>query len=194
MSKNVKIGVLSYQGSVMEHMRALSLLDNVEPLEVKTLSSLQAVDGLILPGGESTTISKLLSIFDLLEPLKERIRSGMPVWGTCAGMILLAETVIGEETHLGLMHITIRRNAFGRQLQSSKQKAAIPKISPEPFDLVLIRAPWIEAVNNDRVEILCEVDGHILAAQEEYMLVTAFHPEVTGDLRIHQYFAHMCGN
>ena len=128
----VTIGVLSYQGTVIEHIQALSKLEGVTPMEVKTLPALEAVDGLILPGGESTTIAKLLDIFELMEPLRKRILQGMPVWGTCAGEILLAKEIVGEQHHLGVMDLTVRRNAYGRQIDSFTEYAPIHGISETP--------------------------------------------------------------
>lgn len=185
-----KIGVLSYQGSVAEHMNMLRQLDGVEAIEVKTLSSLNAIDALILPGGESTTIARLLNIFGLMEPLRERIKNGMCVWGTCAGLILLADTVVGEKPHIGLMDITVRRNAYGRQLDSFRTNAVIEYVSNKPIPLVFIRAPWIESVGGN-AEILCELGGHITAARQGNMLATSFHPELTEDLSFHKYFVNM---
>lgn len=185
-----KIGVLSYQGSVEEHMKSLGRLDGVEAVEVKTLAALESVDAIILPGGESTTIAKLLNIFCLAEPIKERVKNGMPVWGTCAGLILLAKNIINEKAHLALMDITVRRNAYGRQLDSFGCDALIPAVSEKPVPLVFIRAPWIENVGNG-VEVLCEVDSHIVTARQGNMLATSFHPELTDDLAFHKYFADM---
>lgn len=185
-----KIGVLSYQGSVKEHMKMLRRLENVEAVEVKTLEALKSVDALILPGGESTTISKLLNIFGLMEPLRDRIRNGMPIWGTCAGLILLAKNIIGEKPHIRLMDITVRRNAYGKQIDSFRQEAVIKAVSDAPVSLVFIRAPWIESVGNG-VEVLCELDSHIVAARQNNMLATSFHPELTEDLSFYRYFAKM---
>lgn len=190
MSTTKKVGVLSLQGSVEEHMHMLRSLDGITPLEVKTLDALSEVDGLILPGGESTTISKLLRIFGLFEPLKERILRGMPVWGTCAGMILLAKQLVGEAPHLSVMDITVRRNAYGTQLDSFTANAKIPEISEKEIPLVFVRAPWVEAVG-ENVQVLCKVQNHIVAARQGNMLVTSFHPELTEDLAVHRYFAGM---
>lgn len=190
MSKQINIGILSLQGSVIEHKKALNKIENVNCIEVKTKQTLNEADGIILPGGESTTISKLLKIFDLFELLKAKIQNGMPVWGTCAGMILLAKEVVGEQSHLGLMDITVRRNAYGRQIASFSKNAYIPKISEESIPLVFIRAPWIEKADNS-VEILCNLDTHIVAAQQNNMLVTSFHPELTNSSKVHQYFVNM---
>jgi 5'-phosphate synthase pdxT subunit len=190
MSTTKKVGVLSLQGSVEEHMHMLRSIDGNTPLEVKTLDALNEVDGLILPGGESTTISKLLRIFGLFEPLKERILQGMPVWGTCAGMILLAKQLVGETPHLGVMDITVRRNAYGTQLDSFTANASIPEISEKEIPLVFVRAPWVEAVG-ENVNVLCRVQNHIVAARQGNMLVTSFHPELTEDLAVHRYFVGM---
>jgi 5'-phosphate synthase pdxT subunit len=184
------IGVLSLQGSVIEHGKALSRFENVRVLEVKTQETLKEVDGLILPGGESTTLSKLLTLFSLMEPLRERILSGMPVWGTCAGMILLAREIMGEPPHLGVMDITVRRNAYGRQIDSFRTLANIPEVSDHPLPLVFIRAPWVEAVG-EKVTVLCRNEGRIVAVRQGHMLATSFHPELTDDPCFHRYFLTM---
>ncbi|MVB10492.1 Pyridoxal 5'-phosphate synthase subunit PdxT [Caprobacter fermentans] len=187
MAKDLQVGVLSLQGSVEEHRSMLGKIKNVKPIEVKSLTALESVNGIILPGGESTTISKLLIEFGLFEPLKQRIKQGLPVWGTCAGMILLAKDVIGENPHLGLMDITVRRNAYGRQINSFTVSENIPALSEQRIELPFIRAPWIENVGKD-VEVLCSLNKHIVAAKERNMLVTSFHPELTDCLAVHQYF------
>ena len=192
MQAPVTIGVLSYQGSVAEHLHCLSQLPGVTAAPVKTLEALEQVDGLILPGGESTTIAKLLDIFGLMEPLRQRILDGMPVWGTCAGMILLAKEIIGEPAHLGVMDITVRRNAYGVQLDSFTERVLVPEIWQEPIPLTFIRAPWIEHADESRVQILCRLHGHIVAARQGNMLATSYHPEITDDLHTHAYFAAMC--
>lgn len=186
------VGVLSLQGSVIEHLQKLYSIEGVLPVAVKTKEDLQKIDGIILPGGESTTISKLLREFDLFEPLKSRIEQGLPVWGTCAGMILLAKELVDEEPHLAVMDIKVLRNAYGRQIDSFGKKASIKQISAEPLELVFIRAPWIEEVQGS-VDVLCRLDGHIIAARQEHMLVTSFHPELTDDLSVHRYFLEMLG-
>ena len=188
MDRPLKIGVLSLQGSVEEHLASLRRLPQVKACPVKTLSALQEVDGLILPGGESTTIGKLLRLFSLQEPLKKRIMEGMPVWGTCCGMILLAQHLVGEEAHLGLMDITVRRNAYGRQIDSFHCKAFMQGVGEIP--LVFIRAPWIEAAGPE-VQPLLTLRGHMVAARQNHMLVTSFHPELTEDLSVHRYFVAM---
>lgn len=184
-----RIGVLSLQGSVIEHMRSLQRLEDVTPVEVKTLDALNSVDALILPGGESTTISKLLNIFGLMEPIRKRIEDGMPVWGTCAGMILLARDIVGESPHLNVMDISVMRNAYGRQADSFTTYVVIPQMGSEPIPLVFVRAPWVQSVG-EGVEVLCELDGHIVAARQRNMLVTSFHPELTDDLSVHRYFVN----
>lgn len=188
-----RIGILSYQGTVAEHKNILSKIENVEPVEVKTLDTLNSVDALILPGGESTTISKLLNIFGLMEPLRERIKNGMPVWGTCAGLILLAKDIEGENAHLKVMDIAVRRNAYGRQIDSFRANAVIPEIDISPIPLVFIRAPFIKSAGKN-VQVLLKIDGNIVAARQDNMLATSFHPEFTDDLRVHKYFIDMIKN
>jgi 5'-phosphate synthase pdxT subunit len=186
-----KIGILALQGSVTEHRKSLEQLADVEVLEVKDVSSLRLADGLILPGGESTTIGKLLNEFGIMEPLRKRIADGLPVWGTCAGMILLAKNITNQDyTHLSLMDISVRRNAYGNQLDSFIDRTVIEDISPDPLPLVFIRAPWIENVG-EGVNVLLVHRDKIVAAREKNMFVTSFHPELTKDLSFHRYFAGM---
>jgi 5'-phosphate synthase pdxT subunit len=187
MTEKIKIGVLALQGSFAEHLAALRQLKNVEPLAVKTRSTLDQVAGLILPGGESTTQAKLLKEFDLFEPLQQKINSGLPVWGTCAGLILLAKEIINESADLQVMDITVRRNAYGRQMSSFMTKTLIPEISDQPLPLTFIRAPWIEKVASN-VKVLCQVNSRIVAVRQANLLATAFHPELTSDLSFHRYF------
>lgn len=186
----LRIGVLAMQGSVEEHLRMLARLDDVQGFAVRTCDELALADGLILPGGESTAQARLLRDFGLLDVLVERIRAGLPVWGTCAGLILLAGDIVGEQPHLGLMAVTVRRNAYGRQLDSFRRQISLPAVSAQPVDLVFIRAPWIEQVQAP-AEVLATVDGHIVAARQGRMLGTSFHPELTGDPAFHRYFAGM---
>lgn len=190
VGKMITIGVLALQGSVVEHINLLKKIDGVSILEVKTKKDLDVVDGIILPGGESTTIAKLLHDFKLFEPLKERIERGLPVWGTCAGMILLAKNIVGESPHLATMDIVVKRNAYGAQLDSFQNKVIIPEISIDPIELVFIRAPWIEKADRN-VRILCIINSHIVAARQDNMLVTSFHPELTDDITVHEYFANI---
>lgn len=185
-----RIGVLALQGSVIEHMAMLEMLPDVEAVAVKTPEDLQRVDGIILPGGESTTVGKLLKEFGLFGLLKSRIDEGLPVWGTCAGMILLAKEIASEPPHLAVMDIKVRRNAYGSQVDSFVRKTIIPSISETPIELVFIRAPWIEEVKNN-VKALCSLDGHVVAARQENIFVTSFHPELTEDVTIHRYFLSM---
>ncbi|NJD04025.1 MAG: pyridoxal 5'-phosphate synthase glutaminase subunit PdxT [Ruminiclostridium sp.] len=188
----MKIGVLSLQGSVVEHMNSFSRISGVTAFEVKTAQDLDDISGLVLPGGESTTIGKLLKDFGLNAPVITKAKSGMPLWGTCAGMILMAKEISNEScTHLGLMDISVSRNAYGSQLDSFTACACIPAISPKDIHLVFIRAPWIEKAG-EAVNILATVNGRMVAAQQENMLATSFHPELTEDLSFHKYFADMC--
>jgi len=185
----IKIGVLALQGSVAEHIHSLSRLENVIPCEVKNTSDLNDVSGLILPGGESTTIGKLIREWDLLEPIATRAKQGMPLWGTCAGMILMAKKIVDEDyVHLGLMDISVRRNAYGSQLNSFTTGFHIPKVSNECVPLVFIRAPWVESIESN-VEALATIKGRVAAVKQDNMLATAFHPELTHSLAFHRYFA-----
>lgn len=186
----MKVGVLSLQGGVIEHISHLKMLD-VDAIEVKTIDDLKSLDGLILPGGESTTIGKLLRETNLFLPIKSLILSGLPTWGTCAGMILLAKEIENDHRrHFEVMDIKVKRNAFGRQIDSFKTKDLIPKISKEPIELVFIRAPYITEVQ-DNVEIIHSIDNKIVAAKQNNMLVTSFHPELTNNLEVHKYFLNM---
>ena len=184
----LKIGVLGLQGSIQEHIKSLTKIDGVEPYIVKTKQDLDKVSGVILPGGESTTIGKLLNDFDLLNILKEKIENGLPAWGTCAGMILMAKDIVEQDTtYLRVMDIKVRRNAYGSQLDSFVTKMLIPEVSDKKIELVFIRAPWIEEVG-EGVGVLARVDGNIVAARSDNMLVTSFHPELTNDVSFHEYF------
>ena len=172
--KMIKVGVLAIQGAVAEHLELLNQIPDVCAQEVKYLDELNEIDGLIIPGGESTAIGRLLRDFNLLQPLKERILNGMPVWGTCAGMILLAKSLENDPTvHLGVMDITVERNAYGRQLGSFTTEVEIEKISSNKIPLVFIRAPYVTQVKSD-VDILLEVNDHIVACQQKQMLATSF--------------------
>ena len=189
--KMIKVGVLAIQGAVAEHLELLNQIPDVCAQEVKYLDELNEIDGLIIPGGESTAIGRLLRDFNLLQPLKERILHGMPVWGTCAGMILLAKSLENDPTvHLGVMDITVERNAYGRQLGSFTTEVEIEKISSNKIPLVFIRAPYVTQVKSD-VDILLEVNDHIVACQQKQMLATSFHPELTKDTSFHRYFINM---
>lgn len=182
------IGVLALQGAFSEHEQVLEKL-NADYFEIRQLSDLdRKFDGLILPGGESTVMGKLLHELALYEPLKQRIQDGLPVFGTCAGLILLAKTVELGLPHLATMNIGVKRNAYGRQLGSFYTKADFKGIGHVP--MIFIRAPYILNVSG-AAKILAEVDGHIVAAREDNQLVTSFHPELSDDLRIHEYFLKM---
>lgn len=189
-----KIGVLGLQGAVQEHLDKLNSIDKVEAFSVKYKSDIERIDGLIIPGGESTAIGRLLADFDLTEPLKARIESGMPVWGTCAGMIILAKNITNDERkHLQVMDIEVMRNGYGRQLDSFITSVSLPRISVDEIPLVFIRAPYVVDVA-PQVDVLLRLDGHIVACREGHMLATSFHPELTDDLSFHRYFTEMVAN
>ena len=183
-----KVGVLALQGGFVEHIAALRRL-GAEAFPVRLPGELEGVGGLVIPGGESTTIGKLMREYHLVDELKRLIADGLPVFGTCAGMILLAERVFGlDQQSLGAMHVQVRRNAFGRQVDSFEADLEVLVLGQSPFHAVFIRAPWIVKVG-DGVEILATLpDGHPVAAQEDNLVATAFHPELTTDLRFHDYF------
>lgn len=194
------IGVLALQGDVREHARALEEC-GADAVPVRRVSELAAVDGLVIPGGESTTIDKLLRAFDLFEPVQERLRAGMPAYGSCAGMILLADRVLGGiegQRTLGGLDITVRRNAFGRQVDSFETDLVIDGVEDsvaDPLHAVFIRAPWVEEVG-DRASVVGRVEsgpaaGRIVAVRQGPLLATSFHPEVTGDTRVHRLFVQI---
>ncbi|MGR4066197.1 MAG: pyridoxal 5'-phosphate synthase glutaminase subunit PdxT [Vulcanimicrobiaceae bacterium] len=184
------IGVLALQGDVVEHLAALADT-GAAGIPVKTVAELEKVDGLIIPGGESTTVMKLLDRFGLAEPIRSRVLGGMPLWGTCMGMIVAAHGVVGlEQPALDLIDITVRRNAFGRQNESAEVELPIAVLGSEPFPAIFIRAPWIETMGPG-VELLAERDGHGVMVRERNVLATSFHPELTPDRRVHDYFLHM---
>lgn len=187
----MRIGVLALQGDFAEHCSALRRLD-VDAVEVRLPRELEGIDGLIIPGGESTTISKLLQAFDLLQPIRERVRGGMALMGTCAGAIVMAKHAIGlHEENLGLMDITVRRNAFGRQVDSFEADLEIAALGDLPYRAVFIRAPIIEETQLG-VETLARLeDGTIVAVRQGNLLALAFHPELTTDPRFHAYFLRM---
>ncbi|MGH7727418.1 MAG: pyridoxal 5'-phosphate synthase glutaminase subunit PdxT [Vulcanimicrobiaceae bacterium] len=182
-----RIGVLALQGDVAEHLRALADV-GAEPLAVKTRERLETIEGLVIPGGESTTLVRLLERFGLEQPLVARVRAGLPLWGTCMGMILAAREVVeSEQPTLGLLDIAVRRNAFGRQLASAEIPLAIPALGEQPFPAVFIRAPWVERAGPG-VEVLAEREGHPVFVRAQNVLASAFHPELTADRRIHALF------
>ena len=183
------IGILDLQGGVHEHLDHLERL-GVSARRVKQASDFADLAGLIIPGGESSCISRLLNIFEIKEILLRTHREGMKIWGTCAGAILLAKKVVGETSCLGLIDIKIERNSFGSQLDSFTSEAMIPAVSVEPIPLTFIRAPKIISVG---INVLLKIDNYIAAAESENVLVTVFHPELTGCLALHRYFAIKCG-
>lgn len=191
------IGVLAVQGDVREHLTALAECD-VVARPVRRPEEIAEVDALVLPGGESTTIDKLTRAFDLREPILDRLKSGMPAYGSCAGMILLADRVVdaidGQQTFGGI-DMTVRRNAFGRQVESFETDLAVAGVEGDPVRAVFIRAPWVEQVGDD-VEVLAAVAegpaaGRIVAVRQGNLLATSFHPEITGDTRVHRLFCEM---
>jgi 5'-phosphate synthase pdxT subunit len=190
----VTVGVLALQGDVREHLRALRDA-GAAAVPVKRADELAAVDGLVIPGGESTTIGKLLTIFGLLESLRARIADGMPAYGSCAGMILLADEVLGaarDQPTIGGLDVSVRRNAFGRQVDSFETDLSVAGLDGGPLHAVFIRAPWVERVG-DGVEVLAEADGHPVAVRQGSLLATSFHPELTPDVRIHELFVRLLG-
>jgi len=191
-----RIGVLALQGDVREHLRMLESAGALGA-DVRRPEELAGVDGLVVPGGESTTMHKLAVAFDLFEPLRERIADGLPAFGTCAGMILLADRIeggiAGQET-LGGIDMTVRRNAFGRQVDSFEADVAFEHLD-RPVHAVFIRAPWVEKVG-EQAEVLArvsggEADGRIVAVRQGQLVATSFHPELTGDDRVHRYFVDL---
>lgn len=185
------IGVLALQGNVIEHVRALEEA-GARAIAVKTAEQLASVDGLIVPGGESTTVMKLLERFALAEPVRERVRGGMPLWGTCMGLIVAARDVAGmpDQPTLDLIDVTVRRNAFGRQAASAEMLLEIPELGPQPFPAVFIRAPWIERTG-PAVRTLATLDGHGVLVRQGHVLGSSFHPELSADRRLHAYFIAM---
>jgi 5'-phosphate synthase pdxT subunit len=183
----VKVGVVALQGDVSEHCQALADL-GVDPVEVRTSEALAAVDRLILPGGESTTMSKLLESSGLFDAIAARLDDGMPAFGTCAGMILLAKVVLDgrpDQRSFGVIDIAVRRNAFGRQVDSFETELEVHGMGLVPA--VFIRAPYVERIGHD-VEVLARVDEYPVLCREGHVLVAAFHPELSGDMRLHELF------
>ena len=188
----MRIGVLALQGAFIEHLAMLRRL-GVEAVPVRLPEGIEGLDGVVIPGGESTTIGKLMVAYGLLEPLRRTIEAGTPVYGTCAGMILLARDIgTAAQPILGAMDIVVKRNALGRQLDSFEQEIAVPELGAEPFHAIFIRAPAIERVG-PRARALARLDdGTIVAAQQGHMLATAFHPELSHDTRLHEHFVALC--
>ena len=193
------IGVLALQGDVREHLAALAD-SGADAVGVRRPEELDKVDGIVIPGGESTTMSRLLQVFELLDPLRERLRGGLPAYGSCAGMILLASEVLDtrpDAEHLGAIDMTVRRNAFGRQVDSFESDLDFEGIVGDPVRAVFIRAPWVERVGPG-VEVLAQVPaaageaaGRIVAVRQGSAIATSFHPEVTGDRRVHELFVDL---
>ena len=185
----MRVGVLALQGDVREHISSL-IACGVNPIAVRRPTELEQVDALVLPGGESTTIAQLSEVFGVYSHIKDRIKEGMPVYGSCAGMILLANEILdakeGQKSFGGL-DITVRRNAFGRQVDSFESDIAFEDGSADLVRAVFIRAPWVEKVG-DGVQVLASVDKHPVAVRSKTLFATSFHPELTGDHRIHRYF------
>ncbi|GGC59528.1 pyridoxal 5'-phosphate synthase glutaminase subunit PdxT [Hoyosella rhizosphaerae] len=194
MESRLVIGVLALQGDVREHMHALEAV-GASPVRVRRVSEILSVDGLVIPGGESTTMSRLLTTFDLFSPLKAALDDGLPAYGSCAGMIMLARTVMNtrpDAVSLGALDISVRRNAFGRQVDSFEEDLTVAGIDDGPVRAVFIRAPWVEE-HGAGVEVLAKVEtgpatGRVVAVRQGAVMATSFHPEVTGDHRIHRLF------
>lgn len=187
----MRVGVLGVQGSVKEHMDKLKLIKGVETVEAKDRDTILTLDALIIPGGESTAIGKILVDFGLKDAILKLNERKVPIWGTCAGMILMAKHIVNDERiHLGIMDITVRRNAYGSQIDSFKTRLMIPAVSENEIEAVFIRAPYIENVGNG-VRILAKYQGKIVAAQQDNLLATAFHPELTDDLSFYKYFLRL---
>jgi 5'-phosphate synthase pdxT subunit len=188
------VGVLALQGDVLEHLRALQRV-GATARRVRRVEDLDGLDGLIIPGGESTTIGKLLVRFGMLEPIRDRIRAGLPVFGTCAGMILLSHGLDQdfEQPLLDVLDVVTRRNAFGRQIDSFDTSLDVAGVEGGPIDVSFIRAPWVQKVLSDDVDVLAEVDGHPVVVRQGHVWAAAFHPEVTGDDRLHAAFVASLG-
>jgi 5'-phosphate synthase pdxT subunit len=186
----MKVGVLALQGAFREHCWMLERC-NVTAVEIRKAEELDDVAGLIIPGGESTTIGKLMVQWGILDKIKTRASQGMAIYGTCAGMIMLAKEIVdSDQPRLGLMDVTVRRNGFGRQQESFEASMSVPEFGKEPVQAVFIRAPYIEQAS-PQVKVMAVVNDKIVIARQDKMLVTAFHPELTEDDRIHKYFISM---
>jgi len=188
---NKKIGILALQGDVLEHMEHFERL-RVPCKPVKDEKDFENINGLIIPGGESTCLFRLMKIFKLDTVIKEYVDKGMKVWGTCAGAILVADQVVNEEAKLSLVAMKVQRNAFGSQLESFNTKAKIPKLGNDDFPLTFIRAPKILEVSDD-VEVLLKLNDFIAMIETDNVMATVFHPELTPCLAFHRYFAEKCG-
>ena len=191
MAKRDKIGVLDLQGGVHEHVYHLQAL-GIEPVRVKVVEQFDDLAGLILPGGESTCLIRLLNIFEIAPKLKEAHADGMKIWGTCAGSILIANEIENSDPQLQLMDISVNRNAFGYQIDSFNRKVSVPQVSDKEIELTFIRAPKITKAGAD-LTVLLKIDDYIAAAESENCLATVFHPELTPSLAFHKYFVEKCG-
>ena len=197
MTRTPVVGVLALQGDVREHERALAA-SGVGTRQVRLPADLEGLDALVVPGGESTTMSNLALRWGLMEPMRELVRAGLPAYGSCAGMIMLADRIEGgrpDQQTIGGIDVTVRRNAFGRQVASFEADLDMPVLGDDPVHAVFIRAPWVEAVGAS-VEVLGRVssgpaEGRIVAVRQGHLLATSFHPELTGDVRVHEYFVEM---
>ena len=197
MTRTPVVGVLALQGDVREHERALAA-SGVSTRQVRLPADLHGVDALVVPGGESTTMSNLALRWGLMEPMRELVRAGLPAYGSCAGLIMLADRIEGgrpDQETIGGLDVTVRRNAFGRQVASFEADLDMPVLGADPVHAVFIRAPWVESVG-DSVAVLGRVrsgpaEGRIVAVRQGHLLATSFHPELTGDVRVHEYFVEM---
>ncbi len=186
-----KVGVLALQGDFAEHAKALRCA-GAEPSEVRLPRDLAGVDALVIPGGESTTIARLMDVFDLSGEIAERVRDGMPAWGTCAGLIVLAASLADDRPRpLGLMDVRVQRNGYGRQVDSFEADLHVPVLGDDTFRAVFIRAPVIESVGPDVESLAWLDDGSVVAVRQRNVLATSFHPELTRDHRFHSYFLSM---
>ena len=185
------VGVLALQGAFREHIASMRRL-GVETRELRQLKDIEGIDALIIPGGESTTMGKLLVELGMLDPLRQRIEQGMPVYGSCAGLILLCRDIENsDQPRLGVLDATVRRNAFGRQVDSFETKLSMTGLGQPSYNAVFIRAPFVTRVGAG-VEVLAKVDGNAVAVRQNKILATSFHPELTRDIRLHRYFLDMC--
>jgi 5'-phosphate synthase pdxT subunit len=186
------VGVFALQGDVREHVAALTAA-GAQAVPVRRPAELKGLDGLVLPGGESTTMSKLAVAFELLEPLRDAVRGGLPAYGSCAGMIMLADRILdgrADQETVGGIDMTVRRNAFGRQVDSFEADLDFAGLPGDPVHAVFIRAPWVESVGPE-VQVLAAAETRIVAVRQGHLLATSFHPELTGDTRVHQFFVKM---
>ncbi|WP_019412544.1 pyridoxal 5'-phosphate synthase glutaminase subunit PdxT [Paenisporosarcina sp. TG20] len=188
----VKIGVLALQGAVREHIKSIEA-SGAQAIAVKRADDLLEIDGLILPGGESTTMRRLIDLYGMMEPLRTFAKAGNPMFGTCAGLILLADTIVGsDQPHIGVMDVTVERNSFGRQVDSFEAQLSIKGVA-ENFPAVFIRAPHITEAGSS-IDVLCEHNGRIVMAQQGQFLGCSFHPELTDDHRVTEYFVNLVEN